>query len=63
MTSTPDHVIAIVAKIHIAGDTPGLSVAALRKLAVIHRRRGELLSAAQYEELADVKEVTGGDQY
>lgn len=55
-TFTPDHVLHIAAKYHIAGELPGLSVDSLRELAAIHRRRGERLSAEQYEALADERE-------
>lgn len=62
MTFTPDHVLDIALNKFIAGELPGLSVASLRRLADMHERRGELLSAMQYRELADEKEVGREDQ-
>jgi hypothetical protein len=55
-TFLPESVVQIIADRSCAADHPGLSAGTMRYLAGIHRDRGELLSAAQYEEMADVRE-------
>lgn len=56
MTFLPDSVLAIIANRSCPADYPGLRPATMRYLAGIHRDRGELLSAMQYEEMADARE-------
>jgi hypothetical protein len=55
-TFLPDSVLAIIAARSCAADHPGLSAGTMRALAVMHRDRGEHLSAVQYEEMADMRE-------
>lgn len=55
-TFLPDAVLEIIAARSCAGDHPGLSAGTMRALAELHRERGELLSAVQYEEMADTRE-------
>ena len=52
MSYLPEGVIQIIANRHCASDHPGLSPSTMRYLAGIHRERGELLSAMQYEDMA-----------
>lgn len=56
MSYLPDGVIRIIADFGCAAQYPGLSAPTMRTLAAIHRDRGELLSAMQYEEMADARE-------
>lgn len=62
MTYLPDHIIHLAADRFIAGELPGLSPESLRAIGDIHERRGERLSALQYEEMAQEKEVEVEDQ-
>lgn len=60
-TFLPESVVRIIADRSCAADHPGLSPGTMRYLSGVHRDRGELLSAAQYEEMADAREeVTDG---
>ena len=50
-TFLPDRILHIIAGGSIAADHPGLSNGSMLALAEIHRSRGELLSAEQYEDM------------
>lgn len=57
MTFTPDGILLVIASQHIAADLPNLEPGTMRALAWLHERRGERLSAMQWREAAERKEV------
>lgn len=65
-TFLPETYVELIARKLTARDAERLSVGSMVELAAVHRRRGELLSAAQYEALieerreVDVGVVQGG---
>lgn len=59
-TFLPETYVELIARKLTADDASRLSAGSLRELSAVHRERGELLSAWQYTEMAERKEVEGG---
>lgn len=57
MTFLSLRILRLIAGVLTASDVPWIHPDSMRALAEIHRGRGELLSAMQYEEMADAREA------